>query len=159
MKRRPHTGGMAAQRGIVALELALILMCALAVLPAMLLMGRVFWHYTVLEKSVHDAARYMASLPPAEMINPAKAYAAAGTAQAMVVAAASAAQLNPAPQAWQVMVACDGYSCGSVSTLPLNIRVTAELSLDDELLGTLSYNLLNTTGFILNADITQRYGD
>jgi len=55
------------QRGSVAVECAIILPIFIAITAALLLFGRVLWHYTVVQKAAHDAARFLATASYQEM--------------------------------------------------------------------------------------------
>lgn len=54
-------------QGSIAIECALILPVLLMLMTTMLLLGRIFWSYTVAEKAAHDAARFLASVPIKDM--------------------------------------------------------------------------------------------
>jgi Flp pilus assembly protein TadG len=45
------------QRGVAAVEFAILVPLLLILLTAPLYIGRVLWHYTVIHKAAHDAAR------------------------------------------------------------------------------------------------------
>ena len=66
---RPPCRAARREKGVAAIELALIMTFFIGLLPFVLLFGRAFLVYTALQKSVHDAARYMATLPLAQMAN------------------------------------------------------------------------------------------
>lgn len=68
MKRYSRPFTEQSQKGSVAVEAAICI--ALILLPLAFLVfsfGKVFWHYTVLQKAVHDASLYMAKAPMAEL--------------------------------------------------------------------------------------------
>lgn len=59
---RRHEGGA------VAVETALVIVFLIVPLFAgILLFGKLFWHYTALQRAIHDASRYMAAAPMAEI--------------------------------------------------------------------------------------------
>lgn len=56
------------QKGAVAVEAAVCMALILTpLLLFVLLFGRFFWHYTVVQKAIHDATLYMASAPLPEL--------------------------------------------------------------------------------------------
>jgi len=55
------------ERGSVAVEYALILSICIAIIAALLLFGRVVWHYRVVQEAAHDAARLLATASSQEM--------------------------------------------------------------------------------------------
>ncbi len=111
------------QDGIAAVELAFLLPVIVLLMATLLLVGQMFWHYTVLQHAVHDAARYMATLPAAEISDASKGDSAVQAARAMVRAGAAAAGLYAAPVASQINVLCDEGSCGM--GIPATVRVNA----------------------------------
>ena len=64
---KPLRRALRRQGGVAAIELALILLFFMGLLPFVLLFGRALLVYTALQKSVHDAARYMATMPLPQM--------------------------------------------------------------------------------------------
>ncbi len=64
---RPPCRAPRRQGGVAAIELALILLFFMGLLPFVLLFGRALLVYTALQKSAHDAARYMATMPLPQM--------------------------------------------------------------------------------------------
>jgi hypothetical protein len=131
MRPRPPAGRL--QRGVAAVELALILAFGLFLVPSVMVLGRIFWTYTALQKATHDAARYMASVSVVDITTLAQAQAAVAVAQGMVVQAAAAAHIRPALPAVTVGVTCNGVPCGSTSIPPVLIQVIVARSMSDQL--------------------------
>lgn len=67
MKRTTCLRTLSWQRGVAAVELAIILPILVVLLALPFYFGRLFWHYTVAEKAAHDAALYLSSIPVTEM--------------------------------------------------------------------------------------------
>lgn len=130
---RPRVPPGRLQRGVAAVELALILAFGLFLVPSVVVLGRIFWTYTALQKATHDAARYMASVPVVDILNYDKAQVAIAVAQRMVAQAAAAAHVSPALPAGAVMVSCDGDICGTSGNPPVLIRVSASRLMYDQL--------------------------
>jgi hypothetical protein len=116
------------QRGIAAVELALLLPIFLALLSLPLYFGRVFWHYTVVQNAAQDAARYLSSVPQIEIKDPSQIGAVVAVAGAII--AAETAQLNPGTYAPTVAILCNGGVCGGFS-IPLTVTVHIELLMED----------------------------
>jgi Flp pilus assembly protein TadG len=129
---RPRVPPGRLQRGVAAVELALILSFGLFLVPSVMVLGRVFWTSTALQKATHNAARYMASVSVVDMTTPSKSLAAAEVARQIVVQAAAAAHIRPAFLAGEVTVQCNGNNCSS-NVPPTLIRVYAERPIFDEL--------------------------
>jgi Flp pilus assembly protein TadG len=132
---RPRVAPGRLQRGVAAVELALILAFGLALAPSVVVLGRVFWTYTALQKATHDAARYLATVSVTDMTTDDKAVVAVGVARQMVLQAAAAAHIRPALSSNSVTVLCDGANCGTVPTAPVLIRVQVSATMFDELNG------------------------
>lgn len=111
--------------GIAAVELAFLLPVIVLLMSTLLLVGQMFWHYTVLQHAVHDAARYMATLPQAEIGDATKGDNAVQAARAMVLASVAGAGLYAAPIAGQITVQCDDGNCGMA--IPATVRVNASI--------------------------------
>lgn len=125
--------GRAARReqGVAAIELALIMTFFIALLPFVLLFGRAFLAYTTLQKSVHDAARYMATLPLAQMANADAVVQHSAFARQMVLEAM--AETAPHMKMLSVSLDCiylgDDYNCGTLATAPTQVRVKVLLEM------------------------------
>lgn len=121
----------ARQHGVAAIELALIMLFFMGLLPVVLLFGRALLMYTAMQKSAHDAARYMATLPLQHITNEASANQAASFATRMIQDALE--QTGPVLSTNLIRVECvyvDGdYPCGAFASKPLQVRVkfTADL--------------------------------
>lgn len=113
-------------RGVVAVELALILSAMLFLLPAIVLFGRVIWQYNVLKIATNNAARYMAQLPLSEIY--------AGTheqvAKNMVVDAVVASGMTSDPSKVFVSVDCAPFLVCSIAQPDL-VRVTGSFLMVD----------------------------
>lgn len=142
-------------RGIAAVELALILIFAIPLSSLLFALGQACLTYTVLQKGVHDGARYMAALPAIEMRNLAQAALADSAVRNIINDAMSNAHLGISIPAQKIMVACDGNGCGGA--LPNLVFVSVQLSLDDPLYG-LAYIYLSQAGFNFTVSATVRYG-
>jgi Flp pilus assembly protein TadG len=68
MKRFPRSFARQSQEGSVAVEAAVCI--ALILVPLLFFVysfGKFFWHYTVVQKALHDATLYMAKAPLGEV--------------------------------------------------------------------------------------------
>lgn len=148
------------QRGVAAIELALIMLFFLALLPVVLLFGRALFAYTALQKGVHDAARYMATLPLAQMSDADAATESAAFARSMVVGAMR--ETWPKLQAARVSLECvyadDAYPCGSYAAKPLQVRVKLTVDMPIDLMPDLMARWLPAMSSVpLRANATLRY--
>lgn len=118
------------QRGVAAVELALIMLFTFFVLPVVFLFGRVFYHYNVLKQATEDAATYMASVPRLELRTSQGMANAKARAVQMVVDAVAASGITP-PEDLVVDVRCNnGGLCGPTMTIT-DIEVLAMFALFD----------------------------
>ena len=60
--RQAAQRGARRQRGIAAVELALVLPVLFILVMFPLYLGRVYWHYTAIQYAAQDAARYLSCL-------------------------------------------------------------------------------------------------
>lgn len=142
------------QRGVAAVEVALILPLMLMMLAATLFVGRTFYHYETALKAAHDAALYFSTVPQIEM----KTASQAANEVALVTAILNQemADLYPSPNAPNITILCDGLYCSGF-TVPSTIRIAVQLNVVDELFGAYTYPFAGDSGLTLIADVTMRY--
>ena len=118
------------QRGVAAVELALILMGTAFLLPAIFLFARVFYHYSVIKQATQDAANTMAATPRMEMMTSAGMNATKARSMLLVTNAIAAAGIAP-PANLVVDIDCNGIPCVAATPV-LEVRVFASFTLFDE---------------------------
>lgn len=122
----------ARQRGVAAVEFAVILPLLLIVLAACVLAGRACWHYTVAQKAAQDAARFMATVPLSDLRSVSAADPSVQVARWIV--ASETADLAPGGAgAINDVIRCDGGACGE-SPEPKVVTVTVGIDLADPVL-------------------------
>ena len=157
---RPACRAVRRQDGIAAIELALILLFFMGLLPFVLLFGRALLVYTALQKSTHDAARYLATMPLAQMANYDTADQGVVLARKMVVEAMAESWPNISPV--RVNVDCiyndDYYNCGNYATAPLQVHIKVSVYMPADMLPDLMRKWLPQLAPIpLRANATLRY--
>jgi Flp pilus assembly protein TadG len=146
------------QRGVAAVEMAVLLPVLLLFLAATLFLTRYFWHYTVAQKAAHDAARYLATVSQKEM----KTTGAGGTGApavqiAWAIARKELEELKPGPDAPFVSVECRPNPCSGF-VVPSKVRVFVQMEVVDELFSPFTdFFLGEQHGVLLTADVTMRY--
>jgi Flp pilus assembly protein TadG len=110
---------MKRQRGMVALELALVLPFVLTVLAAVVFYGRLTYHYEVVNKAARDGTRYLSSVAALNLKNPALAAQESNLALAIVQAELSALGANQP----QVVVSCDNIPCSLLANTPSEVSI------------------------------------
>lgn len=110
------------QKGVAAVEFALVLVFLLLLVAGIVEFGRAFWYYDALTKATRDGARFL-SIADRETFD-----TFIDDAQTLVANAANAANLNPALTSSQVSVTClnDSFNvitCGSNAAAPDSVRV------------------------------------
>lgn len=117
------------QRGVAAVEFAILLLVLMPALTIPIFFGRYFWHYTVAHKAANDAARYLSTVSAREMRNPTLAMAASNLARQ--IASEELSDLNPGTEPPRVHVLCGvEQECIGVTSGPLPETVTVRVQLD-----------------------------
>jgi uncharacterized membrane protein len=141
------------QRGVAAVEAALIVPIFVVLLTVPIYYARCFWHYTVAQKAAQDAARYLSQVSAAEMRAPALAQAAGNIA--LQIAQREMAELVPGSAMGVPVVQCDYLPCGTViGSAPATVRVYITFSMYDNVFGVVDAGRF---GLIVTADISMRF--
>jgi Flp pilus assembly protein TadG len=118
------------QRGVAAVETALLIAATIILLPILLYLGRLTMHAIVLDKATYEAARIVAALPE-------EAHKVSGSATTMRVLAigyidqaAREAGLDTRPASDATNVLCDGGACGYGK--PGTVTVNTVVSINNE---------------------------
>lgn len=151
--RRQRGAAHRFQRGVAAVELAIILPFLVLMLALALLFGRTFWHYTVMQKAAHDSARYMASMKMSDMRSFTRVSQA--TDVAFDIVDEEMGDLHRESTPWSVTVQCDGISCDGLST-PQFVRVVIRMRMIDDILGGATGSRFGD-GLLMTADVTMPY--
>lgn len=142
------------QRGSAAVEAALLMPVMLVLLVFPLLLGRIFWHYAVLQKAAHDAARYLSSVPIAEMKSNQRGPFAAALARDIVVAE-TAELYGGADSIVSITILCGDGVCdvGPQATVTVLVR----MRMYDPVFGDLTRGIIGEDGLLLRANVVMRY--
>lgn len=152
MMRKSLLPRLRRERGVAAVELALVLPILLITLAPLVLYARYMWHYTVAQKAAQDAARYMSTISAAEM----KSRTLAGYAKgiAIEIARRELAELSPGEEIVDADVICDTNTCGFKSgSVPKTITVSVAFNMFDTFFGT----YLGPYGMPVTANVTMSY--
>lgn len=106
----------AAQRGVAAVECAIILPVFILVLTMLMYFGWICWHYTVTQKAAHDAAIFLARTSLAEIRGQSTGLEIPIAGVARSIAMQELAELNPGISPPFINVLCDGLGCDGFST-------------------------------------------
>lgn len=142
------------ERGSVAIEAAVLIPILLIFLTLSIFYARCLWHYTVAQKAVQDAARYLASVPKAEMQSTSLAAAAAN--RAVEIATREIAELAPGGEMVPPTANCNSTVCGRlipIGSLPKTVTVEmgffmADPIFDIETWGKISINASATLNYV-----------
>ncbi|HJV26053.1 MAG TPA: TadE/TadG family type IV pilus assembly protein [Aromatoleum sp.] len=112
------------QRGVAAVELALVIIFLLLLVAGIVEFGRAFWYYDALTKATRDGARMLSVADRATFTSG----TFIGDAKDRVVHTANAANVKPALTSSQVSVTCldasfNAIGCASGAGAPANVRV------------------------------------
>jgi len=111
------------QRGVAAVEFAIVIIPMLLIVAGLIEFGRTFWYYDALAKATRDGARMMATADKDAIL------AAKGRAEDFIVIAANSAKVSPALTSTDnVLVECLNAAYGVQSctdgVAPNHVRVT-----------------------------------
>ncbi|GGE61194.1 TadE/TadG family type IV pilus assembly protein [Massilia psychrophila] len=145
------------QRGVAAVEFAIVLPVLMLVIAFTLFFGRILWHYTVAQKAAHDAVIMLANATTLEIATSRPDGEDVGIATlAKAVAVEEIAELNPGMVAPRVEVYCDSLACigGGV---PTQVRVVVRMKMSDIFLGGFSDQVGGNEGVWIRADVRMPY--
>lgn len=141
------------QRGVAAVELALILPLLVGMLALTVFFSRVFWHYTAAQKAAHDTARYVASVPMTDM-HWSRIAATVNVAQQILDE--ELAELNPGEAPVSAFVLCDGWNCDGLSQ-PDTISVRVRMNMSDPLFGPVVQAFTGEDSLLITAVVHMSY--
>lgn len=132
------------ERGVAAIEAALVLFATTALLVNLLYCGRLAWHGAALDGAAYNAARYLASVPPEDLSDSSRRGAVLATAQAMVNETLAGAGVTG--QDLQVQYLCGAGWCSvlAAGSVPTKVAVLATLEFRDEIFGSPGQTLLSS---------------
>ena len=144
------------QRGVAAVEFAVILPLLIFLIAVPIFFGRCLMHYTVIQKAAHDAAIYLATLPRTDLYTQAKWVGA--TQLAFQIIDEETAELRPGDDGMVFReVRCDDFVCGFVTPVPKIITVQVSVQMVDDFLFAYTKAFVSRDGIRLNAKVTVPY--
>lgn len=143
------------QRGAAAVEAALLMPILVVLLVFPLLLGRIFWHYAVIQKAAHDAARYLSSVPIAEMKNQIRGPHAAALARDIVNAEIAELYSGSVDSPVAVNISCDDNNCDL--GVPTTVTVLVGVRMYDPLFSSMTGDMVGEDGLLLRAKVVMRY--
>ena len=119
------------QRGVVAIEVALLILPCFFLLPTMLYFARMTLHSIVLQQAAQNSGRYLASVPPEDMTDAARQAVVLDVAGRIVSDSVTGAHLDNQPQT--VIFVCQNNPCSqhTYSTLPALVDTHITLFFSD----------------------------
>ena len=125
------------QAGVAAVEFALLLPILIAFLTLGYFTVSIFWHYTMAQKAAQDAARYLSTVPVAEMMAPTQASAVGAIARQIVQL--ETAEISPDATVTDILTFCDvkpnaSINCGggaATGTPPTAVQVIFTITMFD----------------------------
>lgn len=142
------------QAGIAAVEFAIVMPVLIALLAFPIFFGRMFYHYTVIQKAAQSAAIYYASIPLSEMGEQLRSLEAKQVAESIINT--QIANLNPGlglnPT---TVILCDGGACGP--SKPQKISVHIHLRMYDDFFNDFTWQVVGAEGIRLDARVEIPY--
>ena len=147
------------QRGVVAIETALLLLASFALLPFLLYFARLTLHSAVLQQASFSASRYLATLPREQIRDPALQATALGVARGLISEAVAGARLDTRP--WAIEIECDDFDCNQMgfAGMPALVTVHIRLLFTDPVFFDGYTGTLMPYEYPLTFDAVQRYGN
>jgi len=144
------------QRGVAAVEFAVILPLLIFLIAVPIFFGRCLMHYTVIQKAAHDAAIYLATLPKTDLYTQLKWKGATDLAYQIIDE--ETAELNPGSDGFAHRdVECDGFVCGLVMPVPKTITVEVRVQMLDDFILSFTRAFIPADGILLSAKVTVPY--
>lgn len=157
--------GRPGQRGVVAVEFAVLLPTMVLLIVFVLLFGRLCWHYTVAQKAAHDAAITLAMASKSEML----AFTGNNTEVAIAAVARKIAETETAQldmgrlptnpdnkQTVSVSIMCDSATCFG-SKLPNEITVSIQMMIFNVFLPAYTDEYTPRGGYVMIANSKVKY--
>lgn len=155
MKQSKFSHSPSRQRGVAAVELALILPILIMLLAVPFFLGRVFMHYAVAQKAAHDAALYLSSVPITEMKSQGRIGAVLDVAKQIYDL--ETAELNPGPYPPTPGFMCNNIPCAGLS-VPDTVTVSVQMRVLDNFMPLFTTNYKDEEGgIVLLASVTLPY--
>lgn len=123
-------------RGSIAVECALMLPIFLLLFSAVLFLGKIFWHYTVLEKAAQDSAAFLARVSTEDIRSANAGIENPIAGFARKIALAELAELLPGDSVPSISILCDSIFCDGIST-PTKITIVIRANMLDPLLSSI----------------------
>lgn len=141
------------EAGAAAVELAILMPILVVFMLMPLFFARCLWHYTAAQKAAQDAARYLSTVPRAEMMS--SVFAKEAAELAAEIARREIADLSPDSEITGPTAYCNTLVCGELETgtVPTTVRVRLSFTMSDPL-GLVDFGWYDLR---ITADHTMRY--
>jgi len=143
------------QRGVVAIEMAFIVLFIVLMLPPVLFFGQMYWRYNVLQQAASNAARYLAAAPPVEMTDVTGYTAALATARTIANGAGTAVGLPL--NISSLILSCD--SCSDNTAPPTLLGVKLKVKVVDDVFYDISSAWLVSPAVYISGDLQVPYAN
>jgi len=145
-----------AQGGSIAIEMALVIVTLVFLLTVPIFFARVFWYYSVAQKAAHDAVRFLATAPQAELRTPGPGNTPSSVvAVARAIADAETTVLDPVMASKYIDIDCNFGTCGD--GVPSTVRVYIHMRMRDDLFAPYTAPFYGQDGMLIKAEVTMRY--
>lgn len=154
MKTRRASRVGSRQRGSVAVEAALVIPILVILIAFPLLLGRIFWYYATVQSAAHDAARYLANVPIAEMSSPTRGSLAATLAHDIAAAETGELYLG-ADSRVSITISCNDSNCDA--GIPTTVTALVIVRVFDPFFSGYTWTTVGDDGLQLRAKVVMRY--
>lgn len=125
-------GTLRRQRGAAAVEAAVVLPVLILFLVPLVLWAQYMWNYTVVHRAAQDAARFLSTVPRAEMNS--KILATRVKDVATEIVRRELTDLAPEDELLDPGVYCDAADCGQLGRVPQTVTVGIAFDFSDRIL-------------------------
>lgn len=139
------------QRGAAAVEAAFVLPILFLFLVPLVLWAQYMWNYTVVHRAAQDAARFLSTVPRAEMNS--KILAGRVRDVAAEIVRRELSDLAPEDELAEPEVFCDQNTCGFKAGVPETVTVEISFDFYDRIFNT----YVGTRGLTIDAKVTMSY--
>jgi hypothetical protein len=113
------------QRGTALIEIVPVLLFSVSLLAAIVLFGRMTWHWIALEKSIGSTVRILSALPRETLLGTRAEIDIPDRTTKLILSMTGSAGIDTPPTRASLSVLCSGFTCGpgGATTVSVSTRL------------------------------------